>query len=148
MGEDERRTASQDLFQLQPLVFGEPVGVAGDPAGDCRTVGAIGSGFGATPAGAQRVQVGADGLEAAAITEFESSTAAILFAAGSRLVRLRRTQWGAFGDHGLLHRPDEVVPQVPAVGDLNLVPYGCPHRLGVGAGPVRHTSSTPGCRRR
>ena len=220
VGDGERRTASQDLFQLQSLVLGEPVEVAGDPAGDLPDGGRDRHRLGRNSAGAQRMQVGADGLEAAAITEFgdlaghlhrvdaaggepllrvrlvrvEQAIAPrarpvqqLLHGGGPReaayrlalqaqlagdhrdrpaggeqvvhrgpalpgpsrqpplhrphrglgrtriqhgsnligsrfeLVRLGRKQCGAFGDHGLLHRLDEIAPQVPAVGDLDRV---------------------------
>src|SRR5690606_28336813 len=63
---------------------------------------------------------------------------------GLLLVRSRFGEVGAVGDHGFLDRLAEVVPQVPAVGDLDRV--GCPvaDGLGVGTGPVPAHDLHPG----
>ena len=53
-------------------------------------------------------------------------------------------QAAAVGQHGALEVPGQVVPQVPAVGDLHRVRGAEPGGLGVGAGPVPADHLDPG----
>jgi hypothetical protein len=46
------------------------------------------------------------------------------------------TQTAAVGKHAVLEVPGQVVPHVPAVGDLHCVRGAVPGGLGVGTGPV------------
>jgi len=64
-----------------------------------------------------------------------------------RLPRRRSSPAGAVRDDGLLHRPAQAVPQVPAVADLHRLGCALADRLGVGGRPVAADDLGAGCSR-